>query len=89
MADAGPSHCPRPMALDPLYSILRPPLKRRLPYLALAIGVDVGQRGIKNARSRGRTWLPFLGMVNNLKSIVVGDIRDNGIKRSSLDGFKA
>ena len=87
-ADAGPSHHPCSTALDPLYSILRQPLKRRLPYLALAIGVDVGQRGSRNARSRGRTWLPLLGMVNNLKSIVVGDVRDDGIECSGLDGFE-
>jgi hypothetical protein len=77
------------MALDPLYSILWQPLERRLPYLALAIRVDVGQRGSRNTRSRGKTWLPLLGMVNNLKSIMVGDVRDNGIKCSGLDGFEA
>jgi hypothetical protein len=87
-ADAGTSHRPCPTALDPLYSILRRPLKRRLPYLALAIGGDVGRRSSRNVRSRGRSWLTLFGMVNNLKSIVVGDIRDDGIKCSGLDGFE-
>jgi hypothetical protein len=27
-------------------------------------------------------------MVNNLKSIVVGDVRDDGIECSGLDGFE-
>jgi hypothetical protein len=60
-----------------------------IPYLALAIGVSVGQHGSRYARSRGRTWLSLLGMVNNLKSIVIRHFRDNGIECSRLDGFEA
>jgi hypothetical protein len=88
-ADAGTGHRPCPMALDPLYSTLHQPLERRLPHLALAIRVDAGQRCSRNASSRGRTWLPLLGMVNILKSIMVGEARDNGIECSGLDGFEA
>ncbi len=87
-ANNGTNHCPCPTTLDPLYFILRQPLKRRLPHLALAIGVDVGQRNSRNWMSRGRTWLPLLGMVNNLKFIKVGDVRDNEIECSGLDGFE-
>ncbi len=45
-ADAGTGHCTCPAALDPLDSILRQPLKRSLPHLALAIRVGVIGHGI-------------------------------------------
>jgi hypothetical protein len=79
-----PRKGPSPTALDALLAILCQPLKKILPYLSIPIGVGIGSRRSGHTR-RSRAQFTLLRMINYLKPIIVEDIGDDGIDRSSVD----
>ncbi len=83
-----PREGPSSTALDALLAILCQPLKRILPYLYIPIGVGIGSRRSGHMRRNGSQFT-LLRMINYLKPVIVDDIGDDGIDRSSLNGLEA
>ena len=87
-ADASAGHRTHPAALDPFDTVWCQLFKRSFPHLVLTIGIGVCRCSSRHARSRGGTWLAFLGVIDDMKPIVVGDVGDNEVNRSRFDEFK-
>ena len=90
--DSRARHGARPPALDTLHTILREPLKWRLPHVALLIGVSIGLLvGVsigQGSRRKPRPRRLFLG-INHREPIMKSDIGDNGVQRGCLDRLEA
>ena len=90
--DSCARHGAHPPALDTLNTILRKPLNRHLPHIALLIGVSIGLLiGVSIGRGSRRKPRPrrlFLG-IDHHEAIVKSDIGDDGDERGLLDRLEA
>ncbi len=83
-ADACTRKSSCPPAFNPLDAILGEPLKRRLPYLPVLIGVGSGRGRHTHIGAGTCSLFAFLG-INESELIVAADIRDDRINTDRLN----